>query len=39
MTHQPVSGSIERETVKYAYGMTARQFSVPTDASGQVSIS
>jgi hypothetical protein len=38
-TGQPVSGAIARATVRYADGVTVRQFAVPTDASGVASIS
>ena len=38
-TGQPVSGAIARATVRYADGVTVRQFSTPTDASGVAVIS
>ena len=38
-TGQPVSGAIARATVRYADGVTVRQFSAPTDASGVAVIS
>ena len=38
-TGQPVSGAIARATVRYADGVTVRQFATPTDASGVAVIS
>jgi hypothetical protein len=38
-TGQPVSGAIARATVDYADGVTVRQFTTTTDASGQATIS
>jgi len=38
-TGGPVGGAIARATVRYADGVTVRQFSVPTDASGVAVIS
>ena len=38
-TGQPVSGAIARATVRYADGVTVRQFAVPTDANGVAVIS
>ena len=38
-TGQPVSGAIARATVRYADGVTVRQFATPTDALGMAVIS
>ena len=38
-TGQPISGAIARATVRYADGVTVRQFAVPTDANGVAVIS
>src|SRR6476659_3930801 len=38
-TGQPVSGAIARATVRYADGVTVRQFATHTDASGVAVIS
>jgi hypothetical protein len=38
-TGGPVGGAIARATVRYADGVTVRQFAVPTDASGMAVIS
>jgi hypothetical protein len=38
-TGQPISGAIARATVRYADGVTVRQFATPTDASGVAVIS
>jgi uncharacterized protein YfaS (alpha-2-macroglobulin family) len=38
-TGQPVGGAIARATVRYADGVTVRQFATPTDASGVAVIS
>jgi hypothetical protein len=38
-TGQPVSGAIARATVRYADGVTVKQFATPTDASGVAVIS
>ena len=38
-TGAPVGGAIARATVRYADGVTVRQFSAPTDASGVAVIS
>jgi len=38
-TGQPVSGAIARATVRYADGVTVRQFATPTDALGIAVIS
>ena len=38
-TGQPVSGAIARATVRYADGVTVRQFATPTDANGVAVIS
>ena len=38
-TGAPVGGAIARATVRYADGVTVRQFAVPTDASGVAVIS
>ncbi len=38
-TGAPVGGAIARATVRYADGVTVRQFAVPTDANGVAVIS
>ena len=38
-TGQPISGAIARATVRYADGVTVRQFAIPTDALGMAAIS
>jgi len=38
-TGQPISGAIARATVRYADGVTVRQFATPTDALGMAAIS
>ena len=38
-TGQPISGAIARATVRYADGVTVRQFAIPRDALGMAAIS